>query len=197
MPFPIQCREKLCYNAHHVHPPPSSCCKLILWKYFRICIVIDCGIMSIKELKIERASNELRESKACSKKWQGLLMLIHISLFSTLLPTISPSISRIQVVKKILLQPQKNSSQFVTLFPGTHCCYVFHSSLPPLSPRVSRLLRKFSFNHNFFSQFVTLSILTVCQQIKFQAGVPANRLVCTFATTRLIFECFRFYSIWS
>ena len=108
MPFPIQCREKLCYNAHHgVHPLPSSCCKLILWKYFRICIVIDCGIMSIKELKIERASNELRESKACSKKWQGLLLLIHISLFSTLLPTISPSISRIQVMKKILLQPKK------------------------------------------------------------------------------------------
>ena len=157
MPFPIQCREKLCYNAHRVHPPPSSCCKLILWKYFRICIVIDCGIMSIKELKIERASNELRESKACSEKWQGLLLLIHISLFSTLLPTISQSISRIQVVKKILLQPKKKSSQFVILFPGTHCWYIVHSSLPPLSPRVSRLLRKYSFSQNFF--------LSVCNSL--------------------------------
>ena len=168
MPFPIQCREKLCYNAHHVHPPPSSCCKLILWKYFRICIVIDCGIMSIKELKIERASNELRESKACSEKWQGLLLLIHISLFSTLLPTISQSISRICVVKKYCLT-QKNSSQFVTVFPGTHCWYIFHSSLPQLSPIASRLLRKYSLNQNFFFS-VCISLYPYC--------LPTDQISC-------------------
>ena len=148
MPFPIQCREKLCYNAHHVHPPPSSCCKLIFWKYFRICIVIDCGIMSIKELKIvkiERASNELRESKACSKKMTGT-----VDTYFTLLNTAPHNIPKYFQNPGCGKNSKKNSSQFVTLFPGTHCWYVFHSSLPPLSPSVSRLLRKFSFNHNFF-----------------------------------------------
>ena len=144
MPFPIQCREKLCYNAHHVHPPPSSCCKLILWKYFRICIVIDCGIMSIKEfkiVKIERAFNELRESKACSKKWQGLLMLIHISLFSTLLATISQSISRIQVVKKILLQPKKIFSVCNPLSKDTLLIYISLFS-SPIIPKCFQAVKK-------------------------------------------------------
>ena len=141
MPFPIQCREKLCYNAHHVHPPPSSCCKLILWKYFRICIVIDCGIMSIKELKIERASNELRESKACSEKWQGLLLLIHISLFSTLLPTISQSISRICVVKKYCFNQKKFFSVCNRLSRDTLLIYISLFS-SPIIPNCFQVVKK-------------------------------------------------------